>query len=249
MYSNHRPGTITAAILKSTDPMNLVLSILALLLGPIIYALGRRNRVSRHVLDGFIFITIAGIICVDIIPEALAVGGAVAVVFLIVGIVFPIVIERGFRGALHEAHILVLVIAAFGLIVHAIIDGIALLPANGGDLAHAVILHRLPVGMAIWWSLRPNLGLTVAICAFVTISLATAASYTLGGPMLEFAEARSIAYLQAFVSGSLIHVVAFGVTHDHGGHIEPVAQSQDWAYRVGILLGLFLVFTAPQLQS
>lgn len=229
--------------------MNLVLSISALLLGPIIYALGRRNRISRNVLDGFIFITIAGIICVDIIPEALAVGGAIAVIFLIVGIAFPVIVERGFRGALHEAHILVLIVAAFGLIVHAIIDGIALLPTNGDDLAHAVILHRLPVGMAIWWSLRPNLGLTVAIGAFVMISIATAASYILGGPMLEFAEARSIAYLQAFVSGSLIHIVAFGVTHDHGGHIEPVAQSQDWAYRVGILLGLFLVFTAPQLQG
>lgn len=249
MYSNRRSDTITAAILKSANSMNLVLSISALLLGPIIYALARRNPVSRHILDGFIFITIAGIICVDIIPEALAVGGAIAVLFLIVGIAFPIVIERGFHGALHQAHILVLIIAAFGLIVHAIIDGIALLPAGNGDLAHAVILHRLPVGMAIWWSLRPNLGLPVAIGAFITISVATAASYVLGGPLLEFSEARSIAYLQAFVSGSLIHIVAFGITHDHGGHIEPVARSQDWGYRVGILLGLFLVFTAPQLQG
>ncbi|MBU2676036.1 MAG: hypothetical protein KJP16_03055 [Gammaproteobacteria bacterium] len=229
--------------------MNLILSIAALLLGPVIYALGRRNHVARQILDGFIFITIAGIICVNIIPEALTTGGTVAIAFLAFGIAFPIVIERGFHGALHEAHILVLIVAALGLIVHALIDGIALLPTQGGDLAHAVILHRLPIGMAIWWSLRPNLGLPVAIAAFATISIATAASYILGGPMVELAEARSIAYLQAFVSGSLIHVVAFGVTHDHGGHIEPVARSQDWGYRLGILLGLFLVFTAPQLNS
>ncbi len=229
--------------------MNLILSISALLLGPIIYALGRRNHATRQILDGFIFITIAGIICVDIIPEALAIGGAFAIVFLILGIAFPVIIERSFHGAFHEAHMLVLIIAALGLIVHATIDGIALLPTQGSDLAHAVILHRLPVGMAIWWSLRPNLGLPVAIAAFATISVATAASYVLGGPIVELAEARSIAYVQAFVSGSLIHVVAFGVTHDHGGHIEPVAKSQDWGYRVGILLGLFLVFTAPQLNS
>ena len=228
--------------------MNLILSIAALLLGPIIYALGRRSHVARHVLDGFIFITIAGIICVNIIPESLAVGGTPAIVFLVLGIVFPVIIERGFHGAFHEAHKLVLIIAALGLIVHALIDGIALLPAQGSDLAHAVILHRLPVGMAIWWSLRPNLGLPVAVGAFATISIATAVSYLLGGPMVDLAEARSIAYVQAFVSGSLIHVVAFGVTHDHGGHIEPVAKSQDWGYRVGILLGLFLVFTAPQLD-
>lgn len=229
--------------------MNLLLSITALLLGPVIYALGRRNHVARQILDGFIFITIAGIICVNIVPEALAVGGTLAIIFLALGIAFPVVLERGFHNAFHEAHVLVLIIAALGLIIHAIIDGIALLPAQGSDLAHAVILHRLPVGMAIWWSLRPNLGVPVAIAAFATISIATAASYILGGPMVELAEARSMAFVQAFVSGSLIHIVAFGVTHDHGGHIEPVAQSQDWGYRVGILLGLFLVFTAPQLHG
>jgi hypothetical protein len=229
--------------------MNLLLSIAALLLGPVIYALGRRNPSARQILDGFIFITIAGLICVNIIPESLAVGGTFAVLFLLLGIAFPIVIERGFSGALHEAHIFVLIIAALGLVIHAIVDGIALLPMEGSDLAYAVILHRLPIGMAIWWSLRPNLGLPVAIAAFATIILASTLAYSLGAPMVELAEARSIAYVQAFVSGSLIHIVAFGVTHDHGGHIEPVGQAQNWGYRVGILLGLFLIFTAPHLHG
>ena len=229
--------------------MNLILSIAALLLGPAIYAYGRRNPTARQILDGFIFITIAGLICVNIVPESLAVGGAVAGLFLLLGIAFPVMIERGFHGALHEAHVLVLIIAALGLIIHAIVDGIALLPAEGGDLAHAVILHRLPVGMAIWWSLRPNLGLPVAIGAFATIIVASALAYAFGAPIVELGEARGIAYVQAFVSGSLIHIVAFGVTHDHGHHIEPAAQAQNWGYRVGILLGLFLVFTAPQLHG
>ena len=229
--------------------MNLALSIVALLLGPLIYGLSQGNRVARQVLDGFIFITIAGIICVNIIPEALAVGGTLAVIFLLVGIAFPVIVEHGFRGALHEAHVVVLVLAALGLVIHAIIDGIALLPAQGSELAHAVILHRLPVGMAIWWSLRPSLGTPVAVAAIVTISFATALSYLLGAPMVELAEAKSLALFQAFVSGSLIHIVAFGLTHEHDAHIEPVSRSQDWSYRVGILLGLFLVFTAPQLNG
>ncbi len=228
--------------------MNLALSILALLLGPVIYALSRKNHVARQILDGFIFITIAGIICVNIIPEALAVGGALALLFLLLGLAFPVVVEHGFSNALHEAHIVVLVLAALGLVIHATIDGIALLPAQGSDLAHAVILHRLPVGMAIWWSLRPTLGTPVAVGAIVMISMATALSYVLGAPMVELAEARSLAMIQAFVSGSLIHIVAFGFTHEHDAHIEPVAKSQDWSYRVGILLGLFLVFTAPELN-
>ncbi len=229
--------------------MLLALSIVALLAGPLIYTYGRRNRIARQILDGFIFITIAGIVTVHIIPEALIGGGDLAIVFLALGLVFPVVLERGLHDSFHAAHGLVLALAALGLVIHAGLDGVALLPAGNRDLAYAVILHRLPVGMAIWWSLRPNLGLTAALVAFALIISASAASFVLGAPVVELAEAQSIAWLQAFISGSLIHIVAFGVSHDHDKHVEPVAQFQDWGYRLGILIGLFAVFTSPQLAG
>ena len=229
--------------------MLLALSIIALLAGPVIYTLGRRNRIARQVLDGFIFITIAGIVTVHIIPEALVGGGNLAILFLAMGIAFPVVLEKGLHGSFHAAHGLVLALAALGLVIHAALDGIALLPSGNRDLAYAVILHRLPVGMAIWWSLRPNLGLGAAMTAFATIIAASAASFVFGAPVIELAEASSVAWIQAFISGSLIHIVAFGVSHDHEKHVEPVAQFQDWGYRLGILIGLFLVFTSPQLGA
>ena len=227
--------------------MLLALSIVALLAGPAVYTYGRRNRIARQVLDGFIFITIAGIVTVHIIPEALLGGGSLAILFLALGIAFPVILERGLHGSFHAAHGLVLALAALGLVIHAGLDGIALLPSGDRELAYAVILHRLPVGMAIWWSLRPNLGLTAALIAFAMIIAASVASFALGAPIVDLAEARSVAWLQAFISGSLIHIVAFGVSHDHEKHVEPVAQFQDWGYRLGILIGLFLVFTSPQL--
>lgn len=229
--------------------MNLVLGTLALLLGPSVYTLGRKNRVARQILDGFIFITIAGLVTINIIPDALSVGGRIALLCLVLGIAFPVVLERVFHSAFHAAHGIVLVLAALGLAIHSMLDGIALLPAEGEDLAWAVILHRLPVGMAIWWSLRPTLGMPVAIGAFATIIIATGLSFIFGAPVIELAEARSVAWLQAFISGSLVHVVAFGVSHDHGAHIEPATQFQDWGYRLGILLGLLLVFTVPALYG
>ena len=229
--------------------MLLTLSIVALLAGPAVYTLGRRNRTARQVLDGFIFITIAGIVTVHIIPEALTGGGNLAVLFLALGIAFPVILERGLHDSFHAAHGLVLALAALGLVIHSVLDGIALLPSGNRDLAYAVVLHRLPVGMAIWWSLRPNLGLAAAVAAFAMIIGASAASFILGAPMVELAEARSLALLQAFISGSLIHIVAFGVSHEHDKHVEPVAQFQDWGYRLGILIGLFLVFTTPQLGA
>jgi hypothetical protein len=229
--------------------MFLALSIVALLAGPAIYTYGRRNRIARQILDGFIFITIAGIVTVHIIPEALAGGGDLAIAFLVLGLAFPVILERGLHNSFHAAHALVLALAALGLVIHAALDGIALLPSGNNDLAYAVVLHRVPVGMAIWWSLRPNLGLTAAIVAFALIITASAASFILGAPVVELAEARSIAWLQAFVAGSLIHIVAFGISHDHDKHVEPVAQFQDWGYRLGILIGLFVVFTSPQLAG
>lgn len=229
--------------------MLLALSIAALIAGPAVYTIGRRNRIARQVLDGFIFITIAGIVTVNIIPEALAGGGNAAILFLALGIAFPVVLERGLHDSFHAAHGLVLALAALGLVIHSILDGIALLPSGNRDLAIAVVLHRVPIGMAIWWSLRPNLGMPAALAAFTMIIVASVASFVVGAPIIELAETTSIAWLQAFISGSLIHIVAFGVSHDHDKHVEPVAQFQDWGYRLGILIGLFLVFTGPALHG
>ncbi len=247
--------------------MTFALSVIALILGPFIYALGQSRPAARQVLDGFIFITIAGIVCVHIIPEAMEAGGLFVIAFLVFGLAFPIVIERYFHQSLHEAHVFILVLAALGLTIHATIDGIALLPLDGSsvssegvrhgvlgslfgnELALGVILHRLPVGMAIWWSVRVSFGVPIAVGTFVLIIAATAAAYFLGQPVLDLAETRGVGYFQAFVAGSLLHVVAFGVSHDHGEHAEPFASTRDWGYRVGILIGMFLVGTAPHFYT
>jgi CDP-diglyceride synthetase len=195
--------------------MALILSTAALLLGPMIYAAARGNRLLRRTLDALILLTIAAIIAVNIIPEALEHGGKLAVVVLFLGIAFPMLLERLFRSATDAAHLVIVAIAAIGLLVHAVIDGIALLPESGTGLAHAIVLHRLPVGMALWWAVQPNFGRTAAVIVFAVVILATVAGYFVGEAIIELAEIRTIAMLQAFVSGSLIHVIAFGVKHDH----------------------------------
>ena len=242
--------------------MSFLLSTLALLLGPFVYAAGRRQPVAREVLDGFVLITVAGIVCVYIVPEAILRGGTIAIVSLLLGLLFPVAIERAFRHSIREAHVLIVLLAALALVVHAVIDGIALLPAdtavaaaagvlgfNGGnELALGVILHRLPVGMAIWWSVRPTFGSATALATFALIILATGASYFIGGDVVAWAETREAAVFQAFVAGSLVHVVAFGVSHEHDGDGHSTTTGGSWGFRVGILLAMFLVFTLPRLH-
>ena len=231
--------------------MPFALSVIALVLGPFVYALGQRHPNARQILDGFIFIAIAGIVCVDIIPHAIGTGGVWTIAFLALGLAFPVILERTFHKQLPHAHEVVLVLAAIGLILHAAIDGIALLPLDGSasvlhnHLAIGVILHRLPVGMAIWWSVRPNFGTAVAVAVFAVIIAATAAAYFLGAPIAELAGTTSVAWFQAFVAGSLVHIVAFGVSHDHDAPIEIHASKNSWGYRIGVLLGIFLIFAVP----
>ncbi len=195
--------------------MNLILSFAALLLGPLIYAAARENPLARRIFDALIVIAIAVIIAVHIIPAAMQHGGTLAITLLVLGIVFPLLLERLFKKATDAAHLVIVAIAAIGLLIHAIVDGVALLPQSGTGLAYAIILHRLPVGMALWWAIRPSFGKLIAISAFVLIGLATAAGYFVGESIVAVAEARTLAMLQAFVAGSLIHVVAFGVRHEH----------------------------------
>ena len=195
--------------------MTLILSTIALLLGPLIYAAGRNYAIARRIFDALIVVAIAAIIIVHIVPEALRLGGTSAIVVLLLGLAFPMVLERLFRKATDTAHLVVVGIAAFGLLLHAIVDGVALLPASGQGLAYAVILHRIPVGMALWWAVKPGFGTTVAAMMFALIILATGAGYFVGEAAVQIAETKTIAMLQAFVAGSLIHVVLFGVKHHH----------------------------------
>jgi hypothetical protein len=195
--------------------MTLILSIAALLLGPAIYTAGRQNRTARRVLDGLILLSIAAIIVVHVVPEALQYGGKLALAVILLGLAFPLLLERLFRRATNTAHLFIVVLAAAGLLIHAVVDGVALLPESGTSLAYAIVLHRLPVGMAIWCVVRPNFGTVIAVSVFALVIVATAAGYFAGASILEVAETRTVALLQAFIAGSLIHVVVFRHGHHH----------------------------------
>ena len=187
--------------------MNFVLSTLALLAGPLVYGIGRHNDSVRRFLDAVVILSIGWIVGVHIIPEAIGAGGTPTFFFLALGIAFPFVLHFVFHVATRTEQLALLSLAGIALVLHAVIDGIALLPANNGHVATAVILHRLPVGMAIWWTFRPAVGRGAAATAFALIIVGTGAAYYLGAPVLEIATSRHMAWFQAFVSGSLIDLV------------------------------------------
>jgi len=238
--------------------MTFLLGSLALLAGPFLFSLGARYAGTRQALDGFILVTLAGIVCLHIVPESWRVAGALSILFLALGLAFPLLLESVFSRALERAHLAVVIIAALGIGIHALLDGIALIPVGdeaglfANKLALGVIIHRLPVGMAIWWSLRPQFGNAAVLAVLMVVIGVTGLSYYLGADVIGAADSTSLAVFQSFIAGSLVHVALFGRSHHHGaepGHEHgDDGRSASWPFRVGLLLGLVTVFLLPHVH-
>ena len=187
----------------------LVLGLLALIVGPLAYnALTRRGELAA-MLDGFIFITIGALVSLEALPEAIAAGGVWAWAFLVAGLFGPTLLERLVHQAARQTHLATLLIGGFGLLLHATADGAAL----GAGSAHnpllpvAVILHRLPVGLAVWWLLRPSFGPRVAASMLGLMIVGTVLGFAVGPQVVGAVDSSALAWFQAFVAGSILHVV------------------------------------------
>jgi len=228
----------------------LLAAILALLSGPLLFELGRLGPRASAFLDGFAFITIAGLFLFGILPEAIDNGGGATWAFAALGLGFPLLVERLFHDAAHRAHVAFLTLGLLGLVAHCLLDGLVLLggatpagPATHAaaeELGLAVIVHNMPKGVALWFLLAPAFGRRVAAGVLLLLIAGTALGYLAGEPVLALLTGPGVAWFQAFVSGSILHVVLHGVA----GHEHPVpgVLAPRWPERLGLLGGLVFLF-------
>ncbi|GIU14234.1 MULTISPECIES: metal transporter [unclassified Shewanella] len=228
----------------------LLASCIALLLGPLFYRFFSTGNGLQKGLDGFIFVSLGGLVLVHILPELLEHGGFLAIVFVIIGIWGPTLSERLFHRYSEVTHNLTLILGIGGLLLHTITDGGAMILAqqegNSPLLALGIILHRLPVGVAIWWLLKPQVGSRWAMAVLAAMMLLTGFGYFAGEQMLSHLSLENTVYLQAFVTGSILHVVL------HQPHGTPVTDKQGkYEYQAGIgsLLGIALLFLLLMMDS
>jgi hypothetical protein len=186
----------------------LLLSLAALVVGPALHRLASTRPRTLPVLDGFVFVSVGGLVLLHIIPHGLHVARWGAAAAALCGLVGPGLGERLARRAAERVHILFLGVALLGFGVHAFIDGVALASASGllSAVALAVVIHRLPDGLTIWWLLREPYGARVASAALGFTAATTVVGYAVGGAMLVGRD-RWLALVQSFVGGSLLHVV------------------------------------------
>lgn len=233
--------------------MLLLAAIFALLSGPLLFELGRLGKRTTAFLDGFAFITIAGLFLFGILPEAMATGGPAAWAFAALGLGFPVLVERLFHDAAHREHMAFLALGALGLIAHCMLDGLVLMGAESGrhgshvvgeQQGLAVVLHNMPKGIALWFLLAPAFGRRAAGAAFVLLIGGTALGYVIGDSALTLLTGTGVAWFQAFVAGSIFHVVLHGVAgHEHeAAALSPTLSPPKWPERLGLLGGLVFLF-------
>lgn len=212
----------------------LLLSLLPLVFAPVLAAWARRSAATFVALDAFVAVTIAGVAVSHILPEAFHHAGPWALVVALVGFLVPIGLHVGMHRL--EAKAMPLLVAAVlaGLAVHAIGDGVALVHGDHDDHGHAhaaqdallpvaVLLHRVPVALAIWWFARPVLGLATAVGFLVAIGAATLAGYLAADQWLAVLAAPQVALVHAFVIGMLFHVLLGHHRPKDDGHGLPTA--------------------------
>jgi uncharacterized membrane protein YraQ (UPF0718 family) len=199
---------------ESAEIYLLLLSLLVLAVGPLLHQLARVTGSMLAVLDGFVFVTIGGLVFLHIVPETYHLTGWPALVALAVGLVGPGLVEHRLQGLARQAHAIALLLAVAGIGLHAFMDGLAL--GQGGHkhghagehmLPMAVVLHRLPVGLMVWFLIRPVYGLRLALATLALIGVATVLGFSLGEAAMGGMANDGRGLFQALVAGTLLHVV------------------------------------------
>jgi uncharacterized protein len=191
----------------------LALSLFALAAGPLVAWVARDRSAVLAVLEGLLFVATVGLVVLHVLPHVVGELLGWALFPLALGLLFPVWIERTrASNAVRVTSLLVLALA-----VHALIDGTALntheghhhLHRGSGDaLALAVCLHRAPEGLVVFLLVSPRYGARWASVALFLVAVASAIGFFLSEVLVDRLPEVGPAALEAFVAGSLLHVLA-----------------------------------------
>ena len=201
--------------------MLLALSIIALIIGPLTIGLIKYNRKLDNFLFAFVLVAVGGILVFDVLPTLWQHIGLMLVPAFLLGFFGPGLIEISFSKAADKAHGLAMILGITGLVLHTMLDGAALVSFNSNQmLPYAVILHRIIVGLSIWWIVMPSWGRYKAIVVFAVMIISTLIGYYIGENQLLSMHSVVIDYFQAFISGTLLHVIIHRPHVDDHGHVH-----------------------------
>ena len=207
----------------------LLASVAGLGTGPLVAQAAKARPPMLAFIDGFVLVTIGGLVVLDVIPHALEHRDVWAGLFMLVGFTLPNLAERLFRFGVRQTHTAVLLLALVGVAIHSALDGSALAQSTANPsslIGYGVVLHQLPVSLMVWWVLsdRPR---WVAWFVLGLMALTTVVGYLAEPTIFAVLPERAGVWFEAVVGGSLLHVIAHPAhSHahdaDHGHGHDPV---------------------------
>jgi len=222
----------------------LVFSVLILLAAPLLSRLLAARPFVQAGMDGFVMVAILGLVSLNLLPEALAAGGVVAGLMALVGLLLPWIAELVVHKSEAMMHRALILVAAFALVLHAASDGAILAAskslASGDMIAAGVLIHRIGVGLAVWWLLTPMLRAGTSYVILSALAVMTVVGYLLFDLAINWYGLPLIGYWQAFAAGSLLHVVL----HPVGEQAMRQSSKSARAHRIGTGLGVLFVIVA-----
>ncbi len=227
----------------------LIAALAALLAGPLLFYKSSERQLRRRFLNGFVQTSVSGLVIFFVLPDVLGELGLSAFLLLFAGLLVPVLMESFSGFAARTTHLAALSLALIGLILHTAIDGVVLSHESHAQywaLAIAVVLHRIPVGIVAWKIVVDRFDAKRAWAVLALIGCGTIAGFV-GGESIT-STGPLVAGFQAFVAGSLLHVIGHSHDdHDHGHCCGPSEQGRKWSEGIGALVGILILFIPPLL--
>ncbi len=216
----------------------LLISTLALFAGPVLQRSLTWVGAALAALDGFVLLLVVGIVLGMLLPQAYEVVGWPALPLAIVGYLAVRQVERMHHVGGRRAHNVAVALGLVGFATHEFLDGMALALGRGEHgteqlLPLAIVLHRIPIGLSVWWLLR-RAGTRWSIAGLSFIAIATAVGYGVSSEVFAHAGGASLGVFQSLVAGALLHVVV----HEEEGRSGKFVRYEGF----GGLLGLFVLW-------
>jgi len=205
-----------AALQLSSEKAVLLLSIVAIFIGPMLYLWLRKGGFVAKAFDSIIVAVLIVLMAFLLIPESWTALGVWSVALMFAGYLLPGLLEILIKKAAHTLHLISLMLALFGLALHAILDGAALTLGQAdtnSSLALVIVLHRFGVGLMLWMMVQPVFGKRVAFAVLGFVSLATIAGYLLSETILVLEGDHAVSVIQALIVGMIVHSL---VHRSHG---------------------------------
>ena len=149
----------------------------------------------------------------DVLPEAFSHGGWWIFGFLLLGLLGPLALERFSPESAGRTHRVALFLGLGSLTLHALGDGAALwkVTLSGSEegqwLGWGILLQQFPVGLTVWWLLRPRLGRLAAGAGLLAVGLGTVIGFSSPEVVVPVLSGWGMGQIQALAAGALLHVV------------------------------------------